>query len=32
MWLKCCDAAAMDLQTELKERLTLVLDGLAART
>ncbi|HLB36461.1 MAG TPA: TetR/AcrR family transcriptional regulator [Gemmatimonadales bacterium] len=32
MWLKCCDAAAMDLQTELTERLTLVLDGLAART
>ena len=31
MWLKCSESAAMDLQTELKERLTLVLDGLASR-
>jgi AcrR family transcriptional regulator len=31
MWLKCPESAAMNLQTELKERLTLVLDGLASR-
>lgn len=31
MWLKCPEAGDMNLQTELKERLALVLDGLAAK-
>lgn len=30
MWLKCADVIDLDLQSELKQRLTLVLDGLAA--
>lgn len=30
MWLKCPEVVGMDLQKELKERLALVLDGLAA--
>lgn len=31
MWLKCPEVADLNLQTELKERLSLVLDGLATK-
>jgi AcrR family transcriptional regulator len=31
MWLKCTEATDMNLQAELRERLMLVLDGLASR-
>lgn len=31
MWLKCAEVMDTDLQPELKARLTLVLDGLAAK-
>ncbi|MBI2072279.1 MAG: TetR/AcrR family transcriptional regulator [Gemmatimonadetes bacterium] len=31
MWLKCPEAGDLNLQAELEERMTLVLDGLAAK-